>query len=68
MRLTFRPPIELAAQIPQGHIIVGESGIHNPKDMEGLKGSKVNAVLVGSSLMSSDDLESKTREMVEAGR
>jgi indole-3-glycerol phosphate synthase len=59
---------ELAALIPEGHIIVGESGIHNQKDIEGLKGSKVNAVLVGSSLMSSDDMESKTREMVEAGR
>jgi indole-3-glycerol phosphate synthase len=59
---------DLAALIPKGHIIVGESGIHNQKDIKGLKGSKVNAVLVGSSLMSSDDMESKTREMVEAGR
>ena len=59
---------DLAAQIPEGHIIVGESGIHNPKDIEGLKGSRVNAVLVGSSLMSSEDIESKTREMVEAGK
>jgi indole-3-glycerol phosphate synthase len=59
---------KLAAQIPPGHIIVGESGIHNPKDLEALKGSKVNAVLVGSSLMSSKDIEAKTREMVEAGK
>ena len=58
---------ELAPQIPESHIIVGESGIHNKKDIEGLKGSKVNAVLIGSSLMSSDDMEIKTREMVEAG-
>ena len=59
---------KLAAQIPEGHIIVGESGIHNSKDIEGLKGLKVNAVLIGSALMSSADIESKTREMVEAGR
>jgi indole-3-glycerol phosphate synthase len=59
---------KLAAQIPEGHIIVGESGIHNPKDIEGLKGLKVNAVLIGSALMSSADIESKTREMVEGGR
>jgi indole-3-glycerol phosphate synthase len=58
---------ELAAHIPQGRIIVGESGIHNKKDVEGLKGSKVNAVLVGSSLMGSRDIGSKTGEMVEAG-
>ncbi len=59
---------ELAAQIPEGHIIVGESGIHNQKHIEGLKGLKLNAVLVGSALMSSTDIESKTIEMVEAGR
>jgi indole-3-glycerol phosphate synthase len=59
---------KLAARIPPGHIIVGESGIHNPKDLEALKGLGINAVLVGSSLMSSNDIESKTREMVEAGR
>jgi indole-3-glycerol phosphate synthase len=59
---------KLAAQIPPGPIIVGESGIHSPEDIESLKGSRINAVLIGSSLMSSDDLESKTREMVEAGK
>jgi indole-3-glycerol phosphate synthase len=58
----------LAALIPPGHIIVGESGIHNPKDLEALKGLGINAVLVGSSLMSSKNIESKTREMVEAGK
>ncbi len=42
---------ELAGQVPKGPIIVAESGINNKKDIEGLKGSKVNAVLVGSSLM-----------------
>jgi indole-3-glycerol phosphate synthase len=59
---------KLASQIPEGHIIVGESGIHDPQDIEALKGSKVNAVLVGSSLMSSGDFESKTRELVESGK
>lgn len=58
---------ELAVRIPQDLVIVGESGIHDKKDIDGLKGSRVNAVLVGSSLMGSDALESKTREMVEAG-
>jgi indole-3-glycerol phosphate synthase len=67
-KINLQTTPKLTAQIPEGHIIVGESGIHNPKDIEGLKGSKVNAVLVGSSLMSSDDIEAKTREIVEAGR
>ncbi|OGP50759.1 MAG: hypothetical protein A2Y79_04620 [Deltaproteobacteria bacterium RBG_13_43_22] len=59
---------KLAALIPEGHIIIGESGIHRPQDIVDLKGSGINAVLVGSSLMSSDDIESKTREMIEAGK
>jgi indole-3-glycerol phosphate synthase len=59
---------KLTARIPPGHIIVGESGIGSPKDIVSLKGSRINAVLVGSSLMSSSDPESKTREMVEAGK
>jgi indole-3-glycerol phosphate synthase len=63
----LRTTHELALKVPQNRIIVGESGIHDKKDMEGLKISRVNAALVGSSLMSSDDLEFKTREMVEAG-
>lgn len=59
---------ELAGMIPAGRITVGESGIHNKQDIEPLKGLKINAVLVGSSLMSSHDLEAKTREIVLAGR
>ncbi len=58
---------DLALKVPKDRIIVGESGIHHKKDIEALKLSKVNAVLVGSSLMSSDDIESKTREIVEVG-
>jgi indole-3-glycerol phosphate synthase len=59
---------ELAGLIPKGRVIVGESGIHHPEDIKALKGLNINAVLVGSSLMSSDDIEGKTIEMVEAGR
>jgi indole-3-glycerol phosphate synthase len=59
---------DLAKQIPEGHVIVGESGIHHPADIKALKGLNINAVLVGSSLMSSEDIEGKTREMIEAGR
>ena len=66
--INLQTTFALVTQIPEGHIIVGESGIHNQIDIEGLKGTKVNAVLVGSSLMSSEDIEEKTREMVEAGR
>ena len=58
----------LAAGIPEGHIIVGESGLHTKEEIARLKGTKVNAVLIGSSLMGSEDIEAKTREIVEAGQ
>ena len=57
----------LAREIPKDRIIVSESGIHRKIDLEGLKLAGLNAVLVGSSLMGSDDIEAKTREIVEAG-
>jgi len=57
----------LAPLVPKGCVIVSESGINNGKDIRALKGAGINAVLVGSSLMKSDDLAEKTREMVEAG-
>jgi indole-3-glycerol phosphate synthase len=67
-KINLKTTQELAAVIPEGLIVVGESGIQTRMDLEGLKGTGVNAVLIGSSLMGSDDIESKTREMVEAGR
>jgi indole-3-glycerol phosphate synthase len=60
--------IELAPLIPDRHILVGESGIGDGKDIRKLHGMGINAVLVGSALMKSDDVEEKTREMVDAGK
>jgi len=57
----------LAPLVPKGRVIVSESGINNGEDIQALKETGVQAVLVGSALMKSDDLVKKTREMVEAG-
>jgi indole-3-glycerol phosphate synthase len=54
--------------IPEGYVVVSESGIHHSVDIKALKGLNINAVLVGSSLMGSGDIEGKTREIVEAGK
>ena len=58
----------LAAMIPEERIIVGESGIENGEDIIKLKTSRINAVLVGSSIMKSDDIKAKAEELVKAGR
>lgn len=63
MDTTFR----LAPLIPQGHVIIGESGINDERDVQELKGTRVNAVLVGSALMKSDDIEANTKMIVSAG-
>jgi indole-3-glycerol phosphate synthase len=47
--------IRLRQMIPEGIIIVSESGIHNARDIALLKSHGIRAVLVGESLMRSDD-------------
>jgi len=56
----------LAPMVPEDCIVVSESGINDREDIRALKGAGINAVLVGSALMKSDDPAAKTREMVEA--
>jgi indole-3-glycerol phosphate synthase len=48
--------VRLAAKIPDECIIIGESGIRTPEDIEHLRSAGVDAVLVGESLMASADI------------
>jgi len=54
----------LAAKIPTGRIIVGESGIFTPDDIARLKRAGVGAYLVGESLMRQADVAAATRTML----
>jgi indole-3-glycerol phosphate synthase len=49
-------------------VVVSESGIKTGADINDLRRFGVDAVLVGTSLMGSDDAAGKLRELVEAGR
>jgi indole-3-glycerol phosphate synthase len=60
--------IKLAPLVPENHIVVSESGVRTGKDIQLLRKSRVRAVLVGSSIMKSDDVAEKVRELVWAGR
>jgi indole-3-glycerol phosphate synthase len=60
--------VELVPLVPNRHIIVSESGISNGNDIQVLMRSRVQAVLVGSSIMKSDDVLGKARELVFAGK
>lgn len=53
----------LAPRVPEGVLIVAESGVKERADVERLKAFRVKAVLVGETLMRSPDIESATRAL-----
>jgi len=65
---TFETKLEtcerLARLIPPGHIIVGESGIFNPDDLERLAKAGIATFLVGESLMRQADVAAATRALL----
>jgi len=58
---------ELAPLVPDDRVVVSESGLATKADIRSLQDTRVQAVLVGSALMKSDDLAEKTAELVDAG-
>ncbi len=53
----------IAPKVPNGKIIVSESGIANMGDVHRLKQSRVDAILVGEALITANDIGSKVREL-----
>ncbi len=51
---------------PKNKVIVSESGIKTPADIRFLRESGACAFLIGSAIMSSDNIEEKVREFVNA--
>ncbi len=60
---TFR----LRAFIPTDKVVVSESGIHTHRDVMKLKEARINAILVGESLMRSPNIGDKVRELLGNG-
>ena len=67
-KVDIRTTTKLAAKVPDRCILVSESGISKADHIRALKGLGIQAVLVGSALMKSDDIAGKTRELVSAGK
>jgi len=59
--------LDLVPLVPKKCIIVSESGIFDKEDIQLLRRSGIQAVLVGTSIMESKDMAGKTRELVDAG-
>jgi indole-3-glycerol phosphate synthase len=64
----LRATTELAPLVAASHVVVSESGIKSAADIHDLRRFGVDAVLVGTSLMGSDDAAGKLKELVDAGR
>jgi len=56
----------LMQMIPKDRVVVSESGVSSKEDVEFLRGCGVNAMLVGESLMRSDDIGLKLRRLMSA--
>ena len=68
---TFETTLEtterLAPRVPKDRIVIGESGIFTPQDIERLQAAGVNAFLVGESLMRQPDVTAATRKLLGTG-
>jgi len=47
--------LDLLKRIPDGHIVVTESGIHSPADVKLMRDNDVNGFLVGEAFMRAED-------------
>ena len=65
---TFETDLSLTSRlrpaIPEGKVVVAESGINSRDDVAKLKKAGVNAILVGESLVTAPDVGAKVRDLV----
>ncbi|MCM0083619.1 indole-3-glycerol phosphate synthase TrpC [Geomonas sp. Red32] len=54
----------LAAQIPDGYLIVAESGINHREEIVRLSENRIDAFLIGESLVREEDIGEKLRELL----
>jgi indole-3-glycerol phosphate synthase len=57
---TFR----VIKEVPQGKVIVSESGINNSDDVKMLRDAGVHAILVGESIVTAKDVGKKIKELI----
>ncbi len=66
MKVDTGTTLELMGVVPEGRIVVSESGHRTRADIEILEDAGVDAVLIGEAIMRSDDVAAKVRELLGA--
>lgn len=61
---TLETTMTLAPRIPEDRLIIGESGLFKPADLEKLATVGINTFLIGESLMRQDDVAAATRAIL----
>jgi indole-3-glycerol phosphate synthase len=64
MKVDINVTGQLRPPIPRGRIVVSESGIKGRDEVQKLKEWKVNAMLVGETLVTADDVAAKIKELI----
>jgi len=64
LEVSFEPTLRLAPLVPSDVLVLAESGIHEPQDIGLLCTVRVDAFLVGTSLMRSEDPAEQLRRFV----
>ena len=54
----------LAAQVPEGKVVVSESGISSREHIQRVRAAGAHAALIGEALVTADDIAAKLRELV----
>lgn len=67
MEVDLQTSIRLRKLIPAGPLVVGESGISKPEDVRRLRSAGIDAFLVGTSLMKSQDPSAALNDLCRAG-
>jgi indole-3-glycerol phosphate synthase len=55
---------ELILKVPEGKIVISESGIRDPEDIQALASSGIKAVLIGTAFMESGDISAEVKRVM----
>ncbi len=66
-KVDLNTTIRLAPLVPERCTVVSESGINNTDDVKRVLDAGVNAILVGTAIMKSENVAEKVKELVTAG-